>query len=63
MPLAHLYILEGREAEKKETLIAAVTDAICGALGAPRDTVRVIVQEVPKTQWGIGGVSAERLGR
>ena len=33
------------------------------SVGAPADAVRVIVQEIPKTQWGIGGKAAHELGR
>jgi 4-oxalocrotonate tautomerase len=27
------------------------------------ESVRVIIQEVPNTQWGIGGKTAKELGR
>jgi 4-oxalocrotonate tautomerase len=63
MPLIVARILEGRPPEKIETLIAALTEATHQALGAPKDSVRVIVEEVPKTHWGIGGQSAKALGR
>lgn len=63
MPLAMIYMLEGRDSQKKERLIAEVTDAICRSLEAPRESVRVVLQEVPKTHWGIGGVTAEKRGR
>ncbi len=33
------------------------------AAGAPREAVRVLIQEVPKTNWGIAGKSAKDLGR
>lgn len=63
MPIAHLYIIEGREPELKRVLIEKVTDALCEALGARRESVRVLIQEVPKEHWGIGGQSAKELGR
>ncbi len=63
MPIAQLYIMEGRGAEEKRKLIERVTDAICEALDARRDAVRVIVQEVAKDHWGIGGRTAKELGR
>lgn len=63
MPLIVVRILEGRAPEKIEALIAELTEATHQALGAPRDSVRVIVEEVPKTHWGIGGQSARALGR
>lgn len=63
MPLAQIYILEGRTAEQKAAVIAKITEALHEALGAPREQVRVLIQEMPKTHWGIGGVSAKDLGR
>ena len=44
-------------------LIHEVTDAIVRSLGAPVESVRVILNEMPKQHFGIGGQSAKRLGR
>lgn len=63
MPIAHLYILEGRDEEKKERLIAEVTEAIHRAIDAPAEAVRVIITEMPKAHFGIGGQSAKKRGR
>ena len=63
MPLIIARILEGRPADKVEQLIEALTAAAAETLAAPRDSVRVIVEEVPKTHWGIGGKTAKSLGR
>ncbi|MFZ2629753.1 MAG: 4-oxalocrotonate tautomerase [Rugosibacter sp.] len=63
MPIAHIHIMEGRSDEKKERLIAEVTDAICRSLDAKPESVRVIIQEMPKAHFGIGGVSAKKLGK
>ncbi|HVW51883.1 MULTISPECIES: 2-hydroxymuconate tautomerase [unclassified Trinickia] len=63
MPIAHLYILEGRDEEKKERLIAEVSEAIHRAIDAPLEAVRVIVTEMPKAHFGIGGQSAKKRGR
>ena len=63
MPFIVVRIQEGRPPEMIETLIAALTEATQQALGAPKESVRVIVEEVPKTHWGIGGQSAKALGR
>ena len=43
MPVAQINILEGRTDEQKEMLIHEVTDAIVRSLGAPVESVRVIV--------------------
>ena len=63
MPFAVVNILEGRSEEKKAALIAAVTRAISTSLDAPLENIRVIVQEIPKTQWGVGGKTLKALGR
>lgn len=63
MPIAQLHILEGRSDEQKEMLIEEVTTAIMRALDAPQQSVRVIITEMPKQHFGIGGQSAKKLGR
>jgi 4-oxalocrotonate tautomerase len=47
--------MEGRDDEKKARAIAAVTQALVESLDARPETVRVILQEVPRTCWGIAG--------
>jgi len=44
-------------------LLKNVTEAVSKSLDAPKENVRIIVNEVPKTHWAIGGVSAKTLGR
>lgn len=63
MPLAHIHILEGRTEDQKRALIEKVTQAIVDALGAKPDQVRVVITDMPKTNYGIGGKSAKDLGR
>jgi len=58
MPIAIIHLMEGRDDEKKARAIAAVTQALVESLGVKPDSVRVILQEVPKTQWGIAGTPA-----
>ncbi len=63
MPIAQLHIIEGRSDEQKERLIAEVTSAIARSLDAPEESVRVLITEMPKQHFGIGGQSAKKLGR
>lgn len=63
MPLVQIHMLEGRSEEQIRTLIDKVTDAVCESVAAPREAVRVLITEVPKSHWGIGGKSARELGR
>jgi len=63
MPIMLVHILEGRTDEQKEAFIEALTTAAESSLGAPRESVRVLLQEMPKQHFGIGGTSAKKLGR
>ncbi len=63
LPLVNIQIMEGRSQEKIDALMKNVTDTVSETLGAPKENVRVIVTEIPKTHWGIGGTSAKNLGR
>jgi 4-oxalocrotonate tautomerase len=64
MPIATIQIIEGRDAQKKRGLMAAVAQAIATSLDAPIDNVRVIVQEVSADLWSVGNQTvAERRAR
>lgn len=65
MPLVHINIVKGRPAETIEQMIAAVSGAIAESLGAPIESVRIMVCEMEPHQYGVGGkawptVEAER---
>lgn len=62
MPVARLSIMEGRNEAEIAQLIAAVTEAIHKSLGAPHRNIRVLVEQVPRSQWGIAGKTALELG-
>ncbi|MCP4597385.1 2-hydroxymuconate tautomerase [Neptuniibacter sp.] len=63
MPIANIQMMEGRTPEQKAKLIRKVTDAIMESLDAPEGNVRVLINEIPKPHFGIGGQSADKLGR
>ena len=46
MPLIQVMLIDGRTTAEKTALIAGLTEAAVTALGAPRESVRVILQEV-----------------
>ena len=61
MPLIEVTLVEGRSPEQLRTLITHLTDAVEAAVAAPRDSVRVVLREVPATHWAAGDVTiAER---
>lgn len=57
MPIIQAFLLEGRSEEKKAAFIAAVTEAAVESIGAPRESIRVIITEMPATDYGIAGKS------
>jgi 4-oxalocrotonate tautomerase len=63
MPFAQIYMIEGRTEQQKRAVIEKVSAALVEATGTPIANVRVWIQDVPKENWGIAGVSAKDLGR
>lgn len=63
MPIMQVFLIEGRTAEQKQKLISALTEAAVTSINAPRDSVRVLLTEVPKENFGIAGQTALSLGR
>jgi len=57
MPIVHVNVWEGFGKEKAKTLIQKITKAFVD-LGVPAQAVEVIVHEIPKSHWGIGGEPA-----
>jgi 4-oxalocrotonate tautomerase len=55
MPIVNLQILQGRSEEKIAEVIQNITNTVSETLDAPKETIRVIVTEVPKTHWGRAG--------
>lgn len=63
MPIVTVNMMEGRSDEQKERMIEEVSDALSRTLDAPKESVRVMINEMPKQHFGIGGTSAKKLGR
>jgi 4-oxalocrotonate tautomerase len=57
MPIIEVTMMEGRSPEAKEGLIVALTDAAESSIGAPRQSIRVILREVPPAHFGVAGIS------
>jgi 4-oxalocrotonate tautomerase len=62
MPIVEITLIEGRTPEAKRRLAAKVTDAIVEAIDAPRDSVRIILREVPPLHFAVGGKTKEKPG-
>ena len=57
MPLVHVNVWEGFGEKKAKTVIQGITK-VFSDLGIPTQAVEVIVHEIPKSHWGIGGEPA-----
>jgi len=55
MPIVEIKWWAGRDEATKAKTIKMVTEALCEACGCSPEAVTVIIQDVPKTQWGKGG--------
>ena len=62
MPIIDVSMLEGRTDEQKRALIAELTDVTERVLGVPRESIRVLLREVPPENWGVGGVPKRNAG-
>ena len=61
MPFIRVDILEGRTPEQKRALIKELTEVTSRVLDTPAERVRVVITEIPKTHWGIGGVPVSEI--
>ncbi len=57
MPIVHVNVWRGFGEEKAKTVIRKITEVFVG-LGIPTHAVEVIVHEIQKSHWGIGGEPA-----
>ena len=53
MPLVSVTMARGRTPEAKSAMLHAIADAIHDSIGAPRDTIRVWVNEIENTDLRI----------
>lgn len=63
MPIMQVHLIAGRSEAQKARLIEALTRAAVEALDAPIESVRVVLIEVPSSDFGIAGKTAKQLGR
>ncbi len=55
MPILKVELFAGRSREKKRELVKALTDTYIAVLGGKPQGVTVILQDVDKGDWAIGG--------
>jgi len=57
MPVVNVNVWKGISEENIKKIIAGITNVFVN-IGIPRQAVEVIVQEIPKSHWGIDGKPA-----
>lgn len=64
MPYIDVTLFEGRlDSTTEPRLLAAITDAVASVLGEEvRPATWVVLQEIPRTRWGFGGVAQPAAG-
>lgn len=55
MPIIQVEILEGRSIDQKRQMVKKVTEAITDTLNCPPEAVRIIIREMPKEHFAVGG--------
>ncbi|MBN3032851.1 MAG: tautomerase family protein [Candidatus Saganbacteria bacterium] len=60
MPIVRIELWSGRDAAAKEKLIRNVTKTVCETIKCPPEAVIVVIEDVPKENWGQAGVPACR---
>ncbi len=61
MPMVRIEMWEGRSDAVKEELIKKVSEVVAETVGAPIEHVQVVIFDVPKKHWGIGGMPSTKL--
>ncbi len=55
MPIMRIELLEGRSTEQKRALVRELTDVVVASLGCEPAHVRIIITDVPRESWSVGG--------
>ena len=55
MPIIQVHMFEGRTVDQKRKLVAEVTDAVVKSIGVKPEDVRIIIEDMAKYDYSIGG--------
>lgn len=56
MPIVNIKIMEGRTLEQKRQLIESVTEAISTSIGAPKEAVWIVIEDMKPENFAQAGV-------
>jgi 4-oxalocrotonate tautomerase len=54
MPVVTVEMWEGRTIDQKKQLVEGITDTFA-RIGVPREALHIIIQDIPKHNWGHAG--------
>ena len=54
MPVVTVEMWEGRTVEQKKQLVEGITDTFT-RIGVPKEALHIIIQDIPKHNWGHAG--------
>jgi 4-oxalocrotonate tautomerase len=63
IPVIHVLNASPRDADTKRELIAELTATYARVMRMKPGTIRVVIQETPPENWGVGGVTLADLGQ
>ncbi len=55
MPIIQVHLLEGRSPEQKRAFVRRVTESACETLQVRPEQVRIILSEMSRDEYAIGG--------
>jgi len=55
MPIVRIEMFEGRDAATKQKLVEEMTDSMHRLTGCSKESVNVVITDIPKVNWGLGG--------
>lgn len=55
MPFISVDMFPGRSEDVKKALVRDITEAFVRNCGVPAESVWVVLREVPREHWGVGG--------
>ncbi|MBI2233843.1 MAG: 4-oxalocrotonate tautomerase [Micavibrio aeruginosavorus] len=56
MPIVQIHLIEGRTVEQKRALVRKVTDAVCESVNVTPEHVKIILSDMARHDYAIGGV-------
>jgi 4-oxalocrotonate tautomerase len=56
MPFVEVTLVAGRTREQKRALFEAIAIAVETSLEVKRDSIRIVLREVPPEHWAVGGI-------